>query len=124
MIESYNAHWTTSADSLKQRCYCINEPNFSDDIVFDNLKRIEAYAKRKYILNADSNPDIYLLEKIDINNVNMKDLIENINVFKDIICGRNTFITHLKTSLNSSQLNIIDCKVLLNELLKEESTVY
>ena len=62
MIESYNATLIKSADALKDSCYCVNEPDFSEDNIYDAKKRVEAYKKRRYIQTIDSDPDIYLLE--------------------------------------------------------------
>lgn len=62
MIESYNATLIKSADALKDSCYCINEPDFSEEEVYDTKKRVDAYKKRRYIQTKDSDPNIYLLE--------------------------------------------------------------
>lgn len=62
MIESYNAHWTTSANALRSSCYCINEPDFSEEEVYDGKSRAEQYSARKYIINENSDHNTYLLE--------------------------------------------------------------
>jgi hypothetical protein len=78
MVESYNATLIKSADGLKDSCYCINEPDFSKALVYDAKTRAEEYKKRKYILNKDSDPNIFLLDG-DFNIIvkTMKDVLKN-----------------------------------------------
>lgn len=77
MIESYNAGLVKSSDSLKEECYCLNEPYFSG-MEYDKDVWASKYKERRYVLSKDSNPDIYLLND-DFNVIikTMKDVLKN-----------------------------------------------
>lgn len=78
MIESYNATLIKSADSLKASCYCINEPDFGQEDIYDPEKRMEEYKKRMYVRNNKSDYSQYLMEDDFLLIVTaMKDVLKN-----------------------------------------------
>lgn len=90
MIEAYNASTVSIADSLRDSCYCLNEPDFTD-IPYNKEVWAQRYRERRFVLNIDSDPNVYLLND---------DFIYIIKVMKSVLKQDYPKLTKLRLYLN------------------------